>query len=122
MELDNGPLAGLSLEETSRKYPLTDFLGPFDPLVVNANTGESGWSLHASAIRALERVIRRGSGSYLVVSHGNALNAALRCVVGAQPPVRGQGLGFSLGDTGFVRARCKSDRDQWTIAELGPGE
>ena len=32
MELDNGPLAGMPRELAVRRYPLADFINPFDPL------------------------------------------------------------------------------------------
>ena len=121
MEIDNGPLAGLSHEEAREKYPLPDFQNPFDPLVVSANAGESMWALHCRAASALEKVVRRGPGQYLVVSHGGILNAALRCVVGTQPPVNGQGVSFALGDTGFIRTRYIPRRHLWVINELKPG-
>jgi len=121
MEIDNGPLAGLSHEEARAKYPWPDFQNPFDPLVVSANAGESMWALHCRAASALEKVIRRGPGRYLVVSHGGILNAALRCVVGAQPPVNGQGVRFALGDTGFIRTRYAPGQHLWVIHELKPG-
>ena len=121
MEIDNGPLAGLSREEAREKYPLPDFQNPFDPLVVSAQAGESMWGLHGRAARALEKVIRRGSGQYLVVAHGGILNAALWCVVGAQPPVRGQGVNFALGDTGFIRTRYVPGQHLWVIYELRSG-
>ena len=122
MEMDNGPVAGLPHEEALKRYPVPDFQNPFEPLVVSADAGESVWALHCRAARALEKVIRRGPGQYLVVSHGGTLNAALRCVVGAQPAVWGQGVRFALGDTGFVRTRYGPGQHLWVIDELNPGE
>jgi 2,3-bisphosphoglycerate-dependent phosphoglycerate mutase len=122
MEIDNGPVAGLPREEALKRYPLPDFQNPFDPLVVSANAGESAWALHCRAVRALEKVIRRGPGQYLVISHGGILNAALGCVVGAPPPVRGQGVNFNLGDTGYIRTYYVPGQHLWAINELKPGE
>ena len=122
MEIDNGPVAGLPHEEALEKYPLPEFHNPFEPLVVSANAGESAWALHSRAANALESVIRRGPGRYLVVAHGGILNAALRCIVGAQPPVRGQGINFGFGDTGFVRTRYVPDQHLWVIQEFNPGD
>ena len=122
MEIDNGPVAGLAREEALEKYPLPDFQNPFDPLIVSANAGESAWALHCRAVRALEKVIRRGPGQYLVISHGGILNATLRCVVGTPPSVRGQGVNFSLGDTGYIRTHYAPGQHLWVISELRPGE
>ena len=82
-------------------------LSPFDDLVPTAregeSSGESAWALQARVIGALQRVVQRGPGRSLVVAQGGSLSAALRCVVGAPPGGSGQGLRFSLGDTGYAR-------------------
>ena len=90
MEKDNGPIAGLPHQVARARYPLPDFHNPFQPHVVSADAGESAWAFHCRAARALEKVIRLGKGRYLVVAHGGILNATLRCIVGAQPPVIGR--------------------------------
>jgi len=121
MEKDNGPVAGLSYKEAQRKYPLADFHNPFEPHVISANAGESMWAFHSRAAKALEKVIRRGAGQYLVIAHGGILNAALWCIVGTQPPVTGQGVSFSFGDTGYIRTRYVPGQHLWVINELKPG-
>lgn len=121
METDNGPLAGLPFQVASRTYPIPGFHNPFQPHVVSAGEGESTWSLHSRAARALERVIRRGRGSYLVVAHGGILNAAMGCIVGAQPTVSGQGVTFSFADTGYIRTAYDPNRHHWVIRELVHG-
>lgn len=121
MEKDNGPVAGMAFEEARKKYPVPDFHNPFEPHVVSANAGESNWAFYCRAAGALEKVIRRGPGQYLVVAHGGILNAALWCVCGTQPSPTGQGLSFSLGDTGYIRARYAPRSHRWNIYELKPG-
>ena len=39
MERDNGPVAGLTVEEAGERYPLPDYIGPFDRLVPTAREG-----------------------------------------------------------------------------------
>ena len=51
----------------------------------------------------MQNVVRRGPGRYLVVAHGNVLNAALRTIAGVPPLPDGLGLRFGLGDAGYVR-------------------
>ena len=121
MEKDIGPLSGMSYQVARAKYPLPAFHNPFQPHVVSADAGESTWALHCRAARALEKVIRRGSGRYLVVAHGGILNAMLRTVVGAQPSVSGQGIEFAFGDTGYIRTLYKPDRHLWVIREFVGG-
>jgi 2,3-bisphosphoglycerate-dependent phosphoglycerate mutase len=121
MEKDNGPLAGLPYHVAGASYPIPAFHNPFQPHVVSADAGESTWSFHSRAARALERVIRRGVGSYLVVAHGGILNAAMGCIVGAQPTVSGQGVTFSFGDTGYLRTAYNPNRHHWIVRELVRG-
>ena len=87
-ELDNGPLAGLPFDEGSEKYPEPDFSNPYEPYLATGE-GESSWDLVTRAARALQRVIRRGERSSLIVAHGGTLNAAMYCILGIPPPPRG---------------------------------
>ena len=121
MEKDNGPLAGMPHEVARAKYPLPAFHNPYQPHVVSADAGESTWALHCRAARALEQVIRKGRGRYLVVAHGGVLNATLGSIVGAQPPVSGQGIEFAFGDAGYIRTLYKPDQHLWVIREFVGG-
>jgi 2,3-bisphosphoglycerate-dependent phosphoglycerate mutase len=117
MEMDNGPLAGLAREEAERLYPRPASRGPFDPL---ANSGESETQLHCRAARAVEQVVRRGPGSYLVVAHGGILNAALRFAAGAPLRINYQGIWFDFGDLGYASFRYLPARYQWQLLEFHP--
>ena len=118
MEVDNRPLAGLPFDVAASRYPRPIFRNPHEPFY---GVGESDWEIHSRAIRATERVIRRGSGSYLIVSHGGILNAALRGIIGASPPINGQhGIWFALGDTGYVKTSYTPTKHQWLIERLIP--
>jgi 2,3-bisphosphoglycerate-dependent phosphoglycerate mutase len=115
MEMDNGPLAGLAPDVAQARYPLPAFRNPYQPV---AGTGESSWELYCRAAKAVEKVIRRGPGQFLVVAHGGVLNAALCGLIGAPPTVTGQGVRFAFGDTGYMRTTYYPDRHQWVIREL----
>jgi len=118
MEMDNRPLAGLPFDVAASRHPKPDFRNPYEPFY---GVGESDWEIHCRAIRATERIIRRGAGCYLIVSHGGILNAALRGIVGAHPPINGQhGIWFALGDTGYVKTVYTPAKHQWLIEELIP--
>lgn len=118
MELDNGPLAGMTRDEAERQYPKPGFRNPYEPF---CGSGESDWELHSRAARAVEHVIRRGVGDYLVVAHGGILNAAMRTIVGAPPAVYHQGVWFAFGETGYVRTEYDPTKHQWIIEELKAG-
>ena len=118
MEMDNRPLAGLPFEVATSRYPRPAFRNPYEPFY---SEGESDWEIHCRAIRAIEKVIRRGAGCYLIVSHGGILNAAIRSIIGAHPPINGQhGIWFALGDTGYVKTVYTPAKHQWLIEELIP--
>lgn len=118
MEFNNGPIAGLPFEEAETRYPISTFRNPYQPFL---GTGESGWDIHRRASQAVENVIRRGPGAYLVVAHGGILNVALRCITGSQIPVNGQGVWFVFKDTGYLQASYHPGRHEWCILEFNPG-
>lgn len=117
MEFNNGPLAALPFEEAERLYPRPAFRNLFEPF---HGSGESEWGLHSRASQAVEKVIRRGAGSYLVVAHGGILNAALRIIMGIQPPLMGSGFWFIFGDAGYVRLVYQPDQHYWGLLEFVP--
>jgi 2,3-bisphosphoglycerate-dependent phosphoglycerate mutase len=115
MEFNNGPLAGLSFEEADRLYPRPAFRSPFDAL---HGSGESEIDFHSRVSGALQRVIRRGPGKYLVASHGGALNVALRVAFSIPMPVNNTGIWFSFGDTSFTRLDYYPESHTWLFREL----
>ncbi len=115
MELDNGPLAGLPYDVARERFPRPAFRGPFEPM---CGSGESDLELTLRAARALERVIRRGPGRYLVVAHGMVLNAALRVVMGAPTPVNNAGIWFAFDDLGYARFCYDPGKHIWTMLEF----
>jgi 2,3-bisphosphoglycerate-dependent phosphoglycerate mutase len=114
MEMDNGPLAGLSFVEAQERYPRPAFRNPYEGL---AGSGESEWDLQS---RAVQSVIRRGPGCYLVVAHGGILNAAMRHVVGAPVPLNGQGIWFEFDDTGYYEVVYTPSRHNWRLKNPCP--
>ena len=118
MEFNNGPLAGLTFEEANRLYPMPAFRNLYEPF---HGSGESEWEFHSRAARAVQSVVRRGNGRYLVVAHGGVLNMALRGIVGTPPVVMGQGIWFAFEDTGFARLSYYPGKHVWVLRELVPG-
>jgi 2,3-bisphosphoglycerate-dependent phosphoglycerate mutase len=52
MELDNGPLAGISREAALEQYPVPSFRNPYEPF---CGTGESDWEIYCRSARAVEK-------------------------------------------------------------------
>lgn len=115
MEVDNGQLAGLTFAEGHQRFPTPAFRSPFDQI---AASGETEYRLHCRAALALERVINRGPGRYLVVAHGGILNATLRIIAGAPVPVNYTGIWFHFSDTGYARFTYNPANHRWTMKEF----
>jgi 2,3-bisphosphoglycerate-dependent phosphoglycerate mutase len=118
MEWDNGPLAGLPFDVAEQRYPKPDFRNPYTPM---AGSGESEWDAYCRASLAVQKLVQRGPGSYLVVAHGGILNTVLKTMMGSQPAVNHQGFAFSFGDTGYVRLVYYPDEHRWVLLEFLPG-
>jgi 2,3-bisphosphoglycerate-dependent phosphoglycerate mutase len=115
IELDNGPLAGLSFKEAEIHYPEPAFRNPYEKMPGN---GESAWELYSRAEAAVGQIIQRGSGEYIVVAHGGILNAALRSIVGSVPYGNGQGIGFKFNDLGCMKLRYYPGKNWWMMEEF----
>ena len=118
-ERNNGPLAGLSFKEAEKQFPRPDFINPYQPYVVSADTGESRQELYSRAALALQDVVRRGEGRYLVVSHGGFLDAVLNVAVGNQPRANEQQVVFLFGDLHYMDISYLADRDVWVFRTFG---
>lgn len=117
MEMDNGELAGLTFAEGDQSFPKPLFRNPYEPI---ARTGESEIRLHSRASLAVEQLVLRGPGRYLVVAHGGILNAAFRVIMGAPVPVNYTGIWFALGDTGYAVFSYNFAHHRWMMRELNP--
>ena len=116
MEFNNGPLAGLSFAEAETRFPSSPLRSPYAAFW---QSGESRWELYCRAVRALEKVVRRG-GSTLVVAHGGILNAALRSITGETPAGDSQGLAFAFGNAGLARLQYQPEKNRWVLLEFSP--
>ncbi len=119
MERDNGLLAGLSRKLAAEQFPPPQFRTPYTP---HGRTGESEWSLFCRAAEAVQNLVRRGPGSYLVVAHGGILNAALRTIFAASPQSSGNNASFSFGDCGFATLTYNASTHHWRLTGLQSGE
>lgn len=118
MEFNNGPLAGLAFDVAEERYPTPPFRNPYEPF---HGTGESDWEFHRRGSKAVEDIIHRGTGTYLIVAHGGILNAALRSILGAPPFIWRQGAVFTFGDTGYIRLTYQPAHNRWKFLEFNAG-
>ena len=115
MEFDNGPLAGLPFEMAAERFPRPAFRNPYAPFW---ETGESDWEIYRRASQAIEKVVRRGPGRYLVVAHGGILNEALCAIIGCGPAINATGIWFRFGDVGYAHTIYNPRKHQWGLLEL----
>ena len=112
-ERDLGHAQGIRVSEfldASQGHP------PRPPFAAAFEVGEGAWDLHRRASAAVQSVVRREPGRYLIVSHGGILNAALRAILGLAPSP-GHAPRFDLGNCGYAHLSMDSD-GTWTVHSL----
>lgn len=114
-EIDNGILAGLPLEEAAEKSPFPETMTPFDPI---GETGESNWDLYHRAGKAIQELVNRPAGKYLVVSHGGFLNRVLYVIMGIVPQVNFSGVRFRFGNTAYAVLQYNPSKHVWMVESL----
>jgi broad specificity phosphatase PhoE len=112
MERDNGLLAGLHESEAKEKYPQPAFIHLYEPI---GETGESHWELYLRGGLAIQSILHRSPGSYLIVSHGAILNMALRAALGIAPQANFQGARFRFSNTGFATLIYQPEQHSWIV-------
>ena len=112
MERDNGLLSGLRPEDGERVAPRPDFMHPYQPV---GETGESQWALFIRAGQAIQKMLVKGPGDYLVVSHGGILNLAMYAILGIPLQANFTGPRFSFSNTGFATLSYLPGEHRWTV-------
>ena len=111
MERHIGEMEGLTVEEV-RKKPQPPYVTPYDPI---GGEGEGDWALFLRAGQALQALLRRPPGSYLIVSHGGLLNQLMNAIIGIAPHVDPSGVRFRFENTAFARVIYFPYQHRWTI-------
>jgi len=119
MEQDNGKIAGLPYEEAEQRFPRPLFRIPYEKPY--DGSGESEWETYTRAARAVQNLVNRGAGSYLVVAHGKILNCALWAIFGLSPSNGTPSLRFSFADLGYAVLEYRPDRHTWHLDRFEMG-
>jgi 2,3-bisphosphoglycerate-dependent phosphoglycerate mutase len=112
MEIDNGLVAGLTEEQAAQVAPRPGFTTPYTHF---GKTGESRWELYLRAGRAIQHLLDRAPGSYLVASHGGILNMALYAILGIPLQADSGGPRFMFHNTTFTTFRYEPERHSWRM-------
>lgn len=115
MERNNGILAGMKSSEADDILPRPDFITPYHQI---GSTGESQWQLFSRAANAVQNLILRQPGSYLVVSHGAILNMVLYAILGIAPQANFQGARFRFQNAAFAQATYDRDNHIWLLERI----
>jgi broad specificity phosphatase PhoE len=111
LERDIGEMEGLTAEEVRQKPP-PPYVTPYNSIGGN---GEGDWELYLRAGKALHGLLRRPSGSYLIVSHGGMLNQLMHAIVGIAHQPDPSGVRFHFENTSFARVIYFPHRHRWAI-------
>ena len=114
MERNLGEITGLTMEEIQLR-PRPTFVTPYDTI---GGVGEGDWVLFLRAGQALQSLLRRPAGRYLIVSHGGLLNQLMHAIVGIAPHADPSGVRFRFDNTAFARVFYLSHQHRWAIETL----
>lgn len=115
MERNNGLMAGLRPDEVRDTLPQPDFIHPYQAI---GQTGESQWELFLRAGKAVQSLINRTPGSYLVVSHGGLLNMFFYAVLGIAPQPNFHGPRFRFNNIAFATLHYNPSSHRWYVLGL----
>jgi 2,3-bisphosphoglycerate-dependent phosphoglycerate mutase len=112
MEINNGRIAGLTRDEAALVLPPPDFMTPYTRF---GQTGESRWEVYLRAGRAIQHILDRPPGRYLVTAHGGVLNMAMYAILGIPVQSDFSGPRFMFDNTTFATFSYESDHHNWCM-------
>jgi 2,3-bisphosphoglycerate-dependent phosphoglycerate mutase len=112
MEINNGVLAGLTEQQAEQVSPRPTFMTPYTRF---GETGESRWELYLRAGRAVQHILDRPAGRYLIASHGGILNMALYAILGIPVQADSAGPRFMFHNTTFTTLTYTPERHCWRM-------
>jgi broad specificity phosphatase PhoE len=107
-ERDFGNLEGQSFSEVRQQG--VDF---FEPYTALGESGESQVDMYRRALTAIQDLLHRPPGRYLVVSHGAFLARVMFVVFGVTPQGHYNSPVFWMGNTAYINLAYHADRRQW---------
>ena len=110
-----GKAEGLSYENlfALRNHGTSDSI--FSP---SFETGESDWDIYQRAGSAIQILLQKPAGVYLIVAHGSIFNAALYCILGIPPRSSKERARIRFGNTAFAELEYDSGMHRWSLLSL----
>jgi 2,3-bisphosphoglycerate-dependent phosphoglycerate mutase len=115
MERHFGTWEGLTPEEVHQTHSDFDFA---DLTQRPGQNGESLLELFARASQALQNLLNRPAGNYLIVSHGAILQMTFYTILGLSPLLNFQRLRFQFDNTAFSSLSYDPRRQLWLITGI----
>jgi len=115
MEREFGKAEGLLFDDVFSKYSEYPRRSIYEPAY---ESGESDWDLYIRAADAVQGLMHKPAGQYLVVSHGSIINFALFTMFGITPQPSSHRLRFRFNNTGFAEFEYNTEDQNWTIWSL----
>ena len=112
MEIDNGLIAGLTEDQAAQVAPKPEFMTPYTRF---GKVGESRWEVYLRAGRALQRILDRPPGRYLVTSHGGILNLLMYAILGIPVQADFSGPRFMFQNTAYATFTYQPDQHTWRM-------
>jgi 2,3-bisphosphoglycerate-dependent phosphoglycerate mutase len=112
MEINNGLVSGLTPDQAAFISPRPDFMTPYTHF---GETGESRWELYLRAGRAIQHILDRSPGRYLVAAHGGVLNMALYAILGIPVQADSGGPRFMFHNTTFATFTYEPESHNWRM-------
>ena len=112
MEINNGLVSGLTPDEAMQVAPRPDFMTPYTRF---GEIGESRWELYLRAGRAIQHILDRSPGHYLVAAHGGVLNMAMYAILGIPVQADSAGPRFMFHNTTFATFLYDPEHHNWRM-------
>ncbi len=115
MEINNGLLAGLTDDQAAQVAPRPAFITPYTRF---GKTGESRWELYLRAGRAIQKILDRQPGRYLIVAHGGVINMAMYVMLNIPPQTDSSGPRFMFHNTTYAMFSYEPEHHNWRMLQF----
>lgn len=112
IERDFGMGEGMELQIIKDWYKSKRYPTSYEPIY---ESGETEWEVHIRAGKAIEKLMRLKKGSYLVVSHGNLINAILHMIIGILPYGRSLPVELALCPGCYAKLVYRFQTGRWSL-------
>jgi broad specificity phosphatase PhoE len=115
IEREFGIGEGMDLQTIADWYKSKPYPTSFEPIY---ESGETEWQVHVRAGKAIEQLMQSKEENCLVVSHGNAINAALHMIIGVLPYGRSLPIELALCIGCYAKVAYRSETGRWSLVSF----